>query len=126
MVFGRDMILNIQHQANWELIKQRKQRIIVKNNKQENAKRSPHIYRAGDHVLLKRGTENKYESPCSGLHKILQVCDNGTVRLHVNGVTDSYNIRRLAPFIEVSKSNYGGECSLRQSRSCSKAHGTEN
>jgi hypothetical protein len=120
------MILNIQHQANWELIRQRKQRIIEKNNKQENAKRTPHNYRIGDQVLLKEGTENKYESPYSGPHKILQVCDNGTVRLKVKGVTDSYNIRRLAPFIEASKSNYGGECSIRQSQSRRKISGTEN
>ena len=79
LVFGRDMILNIQHQANWEFIKQRKQRIIEKNNQQENAKCIPHNYNVGDQVLLRRGTENKYETPYSGPHTILQVFDNGTV-----------------------------------------------
>ena len=38
MVFKRDMILNITHQADWEMIKQRKQRLINKNNKIENKK----------------------------------------------------------------------------------------
>ena len=38
MVFKRDMILNITHQADWEIIKQRKQRMINKNNKLENKK----------------------------------------------------------------------------------------
>jgi transposase InsO family protein len=34
LVFGRDMIFNIQHIANWEFIKQRKQKIIhLINNK---------------------------------------------------------------------------------------------
>ena len=37
LVFGRDMILNIQHKANWELIRERKQQLINKNNKKENA-----------------------------------------------------------------------------------------
>jgi hypothetical protein len=39
LVFGRDMIFNIQHTANWEYIKQRKQHIIDLNNKRENSKR---------------------------------------------------------------------------------------
>jgi hypothetical protein len=32
LVFGRDMIFNIQHIANWEYIKQRKKKIINLNN----------------------------------------------------------------------------------------------
>jgi hypothetical protein len=53
------MIFNIQHAANWEYIKQRKQRIIDLNNKRETSKRQQHVYRVGDKVLLNRGTENK-------------------------------------------------------------------
>jgi hypothetical protein len=54
--FVHDMILNIKHEANWEYICARKQNIIIKNNKAENAKRIPHTYNIGDKVLLKRGT----------------------------------------------------------------------
>ena len=36
LIFGRDMIFNIQHTANWEYIRARKQRLIQKNNKNEN------------------------------------------------------------------------------------------
>ena len=36
MVFKRDMILNITHQADWKLIKQRKQKLIDKNNEMED------------------------------------------------------------------------------------------
>ena len=100
LVFGRDMILNIQHQADWEYIKQKKQNKINENNKRENSKRKPHTYRVGDKVLLRKGTENKYESPYSGPHEILQVNDNGTVRMTVNAVTDTYNIRRIKPYKE--------------------------
>ena len=32
LVFGRDMILNVTHVANWEHIKQRKQNLINKYN----------------------------------------------------------------------------------------------
>jgi hypothetical protein len=44
LVFGRDMIFNTKHEANWELIRKRKQQIIEKNNEAENAKRIPHTY----------------------------------------------------------------------------------
>ena len=83
LVFGRDMIFNIFHTANWEYIKQRKQQIINLNNKRENSKRIPHVYQIGDLVLLRRGTENKYESPYQGPFNILKVNDNGTVQLMV-------------------------------------------
>jgi hypothetical protein len=44
----------------------RKQNILIKNIKAENAKRIHHTYNIGDKVLLKRGTENKYETPYQG------------------------------------------------------------
>ena len=75
LVFGRDMIFNIQHVANWEFIRQNKQRHIDKNNKAENAKRIDHQYKKGDLVLLLQGTENKYEAPYKGPYCILQVYD---------------------------------------------------
>jgi hypothetical protein len=51
------MIFNIEHEANWEFIRKRKQQLIEKNNKAENAKRIPHTYNMGDKVLIRRGTE---------------------------------------------------------------------
>ena len=109
------MIFNIKHQANWEYIRQRKQTLINKNNKRENASRLPHVYNLGDKVLLKRGTENKYESPYAGPYQILQVNDNGTVRLMVKSVADDYNIRRLIPY-HSNDVDHGGECSMRTSK----------
>jgi transposase InsO family protein len=116
LVFGRDMILNIKHTANWDYIRQRKQNLIDKNNKRENSKRIEHQYKLGQLVLLKRGTENKYEAPYTGPHTILQVNDNGTVRLKVKSVTDTYNIRRLLPYHESYNSNHRGECNMRTSK----------
>ena len=116
LVFGRDMILNVQHEANWEFIRARKQKIIEKNNKAENAKRIAHIYSIGDKVLLRRGTENKYEMPYQGPFVILQVNDNGTVRMKVKDVEDTYNIRRLTPYLGTDDIGHGGECSMRTSR----------
>ena len=39
LVFGRDALLNVSFQADWELIRQRKQRMINLNNARENSKR---------------------------------------------------------------------------------------
>ena len=116
LVFGRDMMLNIFHTANWEYIKQRKQKIINLNNARENSKRIPHVYQIGDQVLLKRGTENKYESPYQGPFNILKINDNGTVRLRVKSVEDTYNIRRLVPYHSRTDRDHGGECNMRNSK----------
>jgi hypothetical protein len=58
LVFGRDMIFNIKHEANQEFIRKRKQQLIEKNNEAENAKRIPHTYNIGEKELIRRGTEN--------------------------------------------------------------------
>ena len=61
LVFGRDMIFNILHIADWEYIKQRKQQMIHKNNQRENSNHIEHTYKVGDKGLVRRGTENKFE-----------------------------------------------------------------
>ena len=38
LIFGRDMVLNVQHLTDWTAIKARKQQIICKNNRIENLK----------------------------------------------------------------------------------------
>ena len=44
LVFGRDSIMNTRHEADWQLIKNRKQDLINKGNVRENRKRSDHTY----------------------------------------------------------------------------------
>ena len=110
------MILNIKHEANWEYIRERKQAIIEKNNLAENAKRIPHRYKVGDKVLLRRGTENKYETPYQGPYTLLRVMNNGTVRMKIKNVEDTYNIQRLTPYLGPNDIDHGGECSMRTAR----------
>jgi hypothetical protein len=111
------MIFNVQHTANWEYIRARKQRLIQKNNKNENKSRIPHTYQINDKVMLRKGTEHKYESPYSGPHTILKVNTNGTVRLRVGSVTDTINIRRIEPYkATATASIHGGECNMRLSK----------
>ena len=122
LVFGRDMILNIKHIANWEIIRHQKQRLINKNNQQENATRVPYEYTVGQQVLLRRGTENKYEAPFAGPYCIIAVNDNGTVQLRVGALTDTYNIHRIMPYNDASQSNHGGACNMRQAKHRRKNH----
>ena len=42
LVFGRDAMLNASFEADWQFIRERKQRLIVQNNKRENATRVAH------------------------------------------------------------------------------------
>ena len=115
LVFGRDMILNVQYQADWTAIKCHKQKIIRKNNQIENAKRIPYTYQVGDKVMIENNRANKYEQPYKGPYVILQVNTNGTVRLRMGAVTDTVNIRRIHPY-KTPDSNRGGKCSMRRAR----------
>jgi hypothetical protein len=66
----------------------------------------------GDKALLRVGTENKYEAPCSGPHTILKVHTDGTARLQMGAVTDTVNIRHLTPFRAANSTHRGGECNM--------------
>ena len=62
LVFGRDAILNINQEANWQLIKQLEQALINKGNQKENCCRCFHVYCTGDKVLLKNSWRHTYRS----------------------------------------------------------------
>ena len=100
LVFGRDAILNVQFEANWNLIQQHKQRIIQKNNLKENSKRIPHEYKVNDQVLcMGKPTLSKFGSnPWEGPFQILKVNNNGTVRLRKGIVIETVNIRQIKPY----------------------------
>jgi hypothetical protein len=85
----------------------------------------PHLYSINDKVMLKIGTENKYETPFKGPYTILTVNNNGTVRLQMGAVIDTVNISRLQPFREEPGVNRGGECSMRTSRRANKKRRTQ-
>jgi hypothetical protein len=101
-VFGRDALLNVSFQANWDYIKERKQHCILQNNKRENAKRIPHTYNVGDQVMVKEDPHRKLEGAWfSGPYTVNQVYDNETVQLSkaTNGgaVLTTWNIRNVKP-----------------------------
>jgi len=100
LVFGRDMIFPIQHLADWQEIKNRKQSMIDKHNERENAKRVDYDYKVGDQVLIYTPDPNKMEQPREGPYPVLQVHTNGTVTIQKGTVTQRYNIRQIVPFHE--------------------------
>ena len=100
LVYGRDMIFNIKHEANWKAIVDRKQRKIDKNNKYENARRIAHDYKVGDKVLLERHHARKMERPYDGPYVITNVYNNGTVTVKKGAVYQRHNIRRIHPYHE--------------------------
>ena len=103
LVFGRDVILNIQFEADWEYIKNRKQKLINYNNKRENSKRVPYTYQVNQLVMLDvtGTTKSKYaKNPYQGPYKVLQVNDNATVVLAIRPLIDTVNIRNVKPYKE--------------------------
>jgi hypothetical protein len=98
------LILNASFEANWQFIKERKQRLMLQNNKQENAKRVPRAYNVGNIIRVKAGAKRKHGSdPCLGPMRITQVNDNGTVKLikvadnNGGAVSQTWNIRSVEP-----------------------------
>ena len=102
LVFGRDAILNIRHVANWRYIVEQKQKLINQNNKRENSKRKNHRYKVNDYVLVKLGQAAKYGTDSyKGPFQVTKInSDNGTARLTMNNVTDTYNLRNIVPYLK--------------------------
>ena len=103
LVFGCDALLNASFVADWEFIKERKQKLILQNNKRENATQIPHECKIGDIVTVKAPKGRKHgNDPYLGPMRITQVNDNGTVKLvkvaETGGaVHQTWNIRNLNP-----------------------------
>ena len=104
LTFGRDALLNVSFQADWEYIKDRKQKLIIQNNQRENAARIEHTYALGDKVMIRDPPNRKhgadyYKGPCT----VTKVNDNGTLELRRDAarggaLTDTWNIRNLYPY----------------------------
>jgi len=105
LVFGHDAMLNASFQADWQFVKERKQRLVLQNNKRENAKRKPHACNAGDAAASKAGVKRKHGAPpCLGPMRTTQACDNGAVKLtkvadNGGAVSQTWNIRNVEPRI---------------------------
>jgi hypothetical protein len=80
--FGRDAIHPIRFEADWQYIRERRQKIIIQNNDRENATQVPHIYNVNDEVMVENPQHQKIGAPrYMGPYTIHQVNDNGMVCL---------------------------------------------
>jgi transposase InsO family protein len=104
LVFNRDAIQNVRFEADWQFIKERKQKLIRQNNKRENAKRAEHTYRIGDKVVVEQDHNRKHGADrYKGPFTVTNVYDNGTVRLRKRtpaggAVFQTWNIRKVFPY----------------------------
>jgi ribosomal protein L21E len=98
--------LNVSFEANWQYIRDRKQRLITQNNQRENSRRIPHTYKVGDKVMVKLDPKRKHGSDqYKGTFTVTQVYDNGTVKLsratpEGGAVYETWNIRNVDPCLD--------------------------
>ena len=103
LVFGRDALLNVSFEADWQYVKDRKQQRILHNNRRENATRAEHTYKVGDQVMVRLDPSRKLDGArFAGPYAAHQVHDNGTVRLsrvadNGGAVYQTWNIRNVDP-----------------------------
>ena len=98
LIFGRDTILPIKHRVDWELIRQKKQTKINRDNTRENKHRVDYDYKVRDNVMLTNHTAYKYETPYNALFVMTQCFNNGTVMLQYYAKQSRHNIRRIKPY----------------------------
>ena len=71
LVFGRYMILPINHIADWRYIRQRKHAQIDKDVIRENTTIIDHNYRVGDKVMTLTQSEYKYKTLFRGMYEVV-------------------------------------------------------
>ena len=76
LVFGIDMILPINHVADWRYIHQHKQTQINKDVNLKNTNRIDHDYKVGDKFTTKNRSAYKYETLFRGPYENFQTWKN--------------------------------------------------
>ena len=101
LVFGRDMIFNLQTMVDWKALSIRKQKLVDAANLRENQNRIDFDYQNGQKVyVINNDIKRKLESPKKGPYLITNIYTNGTVRIQRGNVNERINIRRLEPHFE--------------------------
>ena len=89
LFFGRQMTLPINHLANCRFILQRKQGKIEKDILCKNSTRIDHNYRVGNHTMVRKQNDLKYETPFKGLYDIVQTWTNRNVAIQTGADIDN-------------------------------------
>ena len=86
-----------------EIIRDRKQKLINKNNESENRTRKVHKYKTEDLVLIKNEQSTKYGNTAySGPYTVTSVNDNDTLYIKKDIVTAVINIRNKHSYLSNS------------------------
>jgi hypothetical protein len=101
-IFGHDMLFNIPFIADWNNIRDYRQRQINLSTTRKNSKQVDYDYKIGDKVLLtQEGILHKAESPYSKEPWTnTTVHTNGTIRIQHGTQSERLNIGRVTPFID--------------------------
>ena len=98
IVFGRDMILPINHVADWRYICQIKQAQIDKYVIHENTTKTDHDYIVGDKVMTQTRSAYKLKTPFRGQYENFHTWTNGTFTLRMGAVKTRRIIRNIKPY----------------------------
>jgi hypothetical protein len=96
------MIWDTAHVADWQHIKQRKQRLINENNKKENQKQIDYDCAVGELIMKIKAVALKMEQPREGPFEIIRVHANGTVRMQKGPVEERLNMRQIKPMCNLN------------------------
>ena len=92
------MIIPIKHAVDQELIRQRNQRQINKDNIRENINRVEHNYKVRDKFIIANDTAYKYETPYTGPFSLTRCFTNGTVSLQCGTKNIMYDMCHIKPY----------------------------
>lgn len=108
LAFGRDMLVDIAHETDWQAEHQRKVNQVRAHNARENQGRSVWTYQPGDQVLLRRdaGVQSKMQPLFDGPFEVIAVQEHGTLTLDKGRYLEKVNVRRVRP----CKAKRGGDC----------------
>ena len=85
LAFGRDMIIPLRINSDWNEIAATRRRLAIENNLWENANRIAHEYKKNDKVLIvlssfeRRGQRKIGDPIVKGPYRIVRVNNNGTI-----------------------------------------------
>ena len=81
-IFGRDMMFNLPHAANWSEIGKTRQKLVKRDNIRENTRRIDNDYQVGQKVIIRNDEIiRKSQNFKVGPFVITKVHTHGTVRI---------------------------------------------
>jgi hypothetical protein len=105
LAYGVDMLFCQQIHIDWLELKPKRQKQSMANNEKKNKKQLEHTYKVNDLVLILKKSDEmdktaKISSPTYNKdpYRILDIFNNGTVKILQGAWTDIINIRGLIPY----------------------------